>query len=203
MEPTATTFTTLDLILLALIGVGTVRGYFTGASRQLVSTVGWLVAFVLGAALMGPVGATVVESLGASERTAPVVGFVVVFALALGAVAAVGHAFRKALEAIKLGGLDKLLGAVFGGLKTALGLSVFLMVTGYSPLPGGSPWLISEETREQSTLYEPVQALAPAAWTLIRAVTPGVQQILADKFNTWDAERRKAEAGAAPVDEPK
>lgn len=203
MEPTPTTFTTLDLVLLALIGVGALRGFMTGASRQLVSTIGWLVAFVLGAALMGPIGATVVESLGASERTAPVVGFVVVFALALGAVAAIGHAFRKTLEAVKLGGLDKLLGAVFGGLKAALGLSVFLMVTGYSPLPGGSPWLISEETRDQSTLYEPVQALAPAAWALIRTVTPGVQEILADKFNAWDADRRKAEAGAAPANEPK
>ena len=197
MEPTPTTFTTLDLVLLGVIGAGAVRGYFTGATRQLVSTVGWLVAFVLGAAMMGPVGESVVESLGVSGRTAPVVGFVVVFALALGAVAAVGHVFRKVLEAVKLGALDRLLGAMVGGLKAALGVSVFLMVTAFSPVPGGSPWLINQETRARSTLYEPVQALAPEVWGFIRAVVPGVQAALAEKFNTWDEERRKREQGAA------
>jgi membrane protein required for colicin V production len=196
-----TTFTTLDLFLLGIIGAAAVRGWFTGATRQLVSTAGWFVGFVLAAALMGPVGASVVESLGASERVAPVVGFVVVFAAALAAVALVGHAVRKVLEAVKLGGVDRLLGAVVAGLKGALGLSVFLMVTAFSPVPSGSPWLISAETRARSTLYEPVRALAPEAWRLVQAVTPGVQEILSDKFNTWDEERRKREAGAPPEEE--
>jgi membrane protein required for colicin V production len=196
-----TTFTTLDLVLLGVIGAAAVRGWFTGATRQLVSTVGWFVGFVLAAALMGPVGGAVVESLGVSPRTAPVLGFVVVFAAALAAVALAGHAVRKVLEAVKLGGVDRLLGAVLAGLKGALGMSVVLMVTAFSPVPGGSPWLVSAETRARSALYEPVRALAPEAWRLVQAVTPGVQQILSDKFNTWDEERRKREAGAPPEEE--
>ncbi|HLA63972.1 MAG TPA: CvpA family protein, partial [Rhodothermales bacterium] len=137
MEPSPTTFTTLDLFILVVLAIGMVRGFMTGATRQLVSTVGALVAFVLAASLMGPVGDTVVQSLGASERTAPVVGFVVVFALVLGAAAAIGHMLRKGLEAVKLGGIDKLMGAGISGLKAALTLSVLLMVTAFSPLPGG------------------------------------------------------------------
>ena len=30
----------------------------------------------------------------------------------------------------------------------------------------------------------------------VRAVVPGVQSVLSDKFNTWDEERRAARAGA-------
>ena len=183
--------TGLDLFLMAVLGLGVVRGFLTGGSRQLVSTAGWLVGFVLGAALMEPVGQAVAVSLGVSERTAPVVGFVVVFTLALGAVAAVGHAFRKALEAVKLGGIDQLLGAALGGLKAALGLSAMLLVTGFSPLPGGSPWAIAAESREASILYEPVRDIGPQVWGLVRAATPGIQDALSEKFRTWDEERAK------------
>ena len=192
---------TLDLFLAALLGLGIWRGFATGAIRQVFGVAGWLLAFVLGTALMGGVGATVVESLGASPRLAPVLGFVVVFGLVLAAVAAVGHAFRKALEAIKLGGLDKLLGGGLSGLKAALSLSVFLLVTGFSPLPGGEPWLVSAETREGSLLYEPVRATAPAFWQFVRSAAPGVQRVLADKFNNWDEGRRARAAEAPPADE--
>src|SRR5687768_4296022 len=128
-------FTSLDLFLLAFIGVGSVRGWFTGATRQLVGMVGWLAGFVVGAALMGPVGSTVVANMGVSERTAPIIGFVLVFAVTLAGVAMLGHAVRRTLEAVHLGGLDRLTGAVVGGLKAAIGLSVLLMVTAFSPLP--------------------------------------------------------------------
>jgi uncharacterized membrane protein required for colicin V production len=181
-------FNGLDLFLLAGLGVGVWRGLTIGFGRQLVSTIGLLLAFIVAAALMGPVGATVVESLGVSERTAPVVGFVVVFAVVLGGVAAVGHAFRKVLEAFKLSSIDKFAGALLGGIKAALSLSILLTVTAFTPREGGAPWLIGAETREASALYEPVQAVGPEVWRLVELVTPGIQTALADKFSAWDDE---------------
>ncbi|HYE96771.1 MAG TPA: CvpA family protein [Rubricoccaceae bacterium] len=186
----------LDLLLMGGLGLGAVRGYFSGGTRQLVSTVGWLFAFVFGASLMGPLGNAVVRSLGASERMAPVLGFVVTFGLMLAAVGAVGYALRKTLEAFKLGGLDRLIGSFLGGFKAALGLSLFLLVTGFTPFPGGQPWLISAETREASVLYEPVRAVAPATWRFVRAVAPGVQRRLSDKFRTWEEDRRASDSTA-------
>lgn len=179
----------LDLVLLALIGLGVWRGLKTGLAQQLVSTVGLFLAFVVAAALMGPVGESVVASLGVSERTAPVVGFVVLFAAVLGLVAAVGHTFRKVMEAVKLTGVDRMAGALLGGLKAALSLSIFLTVTAFSPSDGGTPWLIGADTREAALLYEPVQAVGPEVWRLTQAVTPGIQTALTDKFSAWEAER--------------
>ncbi|NNF58793.1 MAG: CvpA family protein [Rhodothermaceae bacterium] len=193
-------FTLLDFFILAMIGIGVWRGLRTGFGRQLVSTVGLFLAFIIGAALMGPVGSTVVESLGVSERTAPVVGFVVVFSVVLGGVSAVGHLFRKTLEAFKLSALDNMAGALLSGLKAALSLSILLMVTAVSPTPGGNPWIIGAETRDDSLLYEPVRALAPETWHLIETVTPGIQQALADKFNAWDERRRDADGEASVLE---
>jgi membrane protein required for colicin V production len=188
-------FNLLDLFLLATIGLGVWRGLATGLGKQLVSTVGLFFAFIAGAALMEPVGASVVESLGVSERTAPVVGFVVVFAAVLGGVAAIGHAFKKVLEAVKLTAVDRLAGALAGGLKGALSASIFLTVTAFAPSMGGEPWLIGAETREGSVLYEAVQAVGPEAWRLVQAVTPGIQEALTEKFNAWEEGRDKVEAG--------
>lgn len=188
-------FTTLDLFLLAILGFGVWRGLRTGLAQQLMSTLGLFLAFIIGAALMGPVGNTVVESLGVSARTAPVVGFVVVFAAVLGGVAAIGHLFRKALETFKLSSLDNMAGALFGGFKAALSLSILLMVTAYSPMPGGNPWLIGSETREASVLYRPIQALAPETWSIIQTITPGIQEALTEKFNAWEAGRDKEALG--------
>jgi membrane protein required for colicin V production len=180
--------TGLDLLLLAFLGVGMVRGWFTGAVRQLVGVLGWMAGFILAAALMGPVGSTVVTAIGFSERTAPVIGFVVVFVAALAGVSFLGHAVRKTLEAVKLGGVDRLAGSVFGAFKAALGLSVFLTVTAFSPIPGGDPWLISAQTREESLVHDALRGVAPATWSVVRGALPGVQRVLSDKFNAWDAE---------------
>ena len=54
----------LDLLLLAVLGIGMVRGWFTGAVRQIVGVLGWMVGFILAASLMGPVGSTVVQGIG-------------------------------------------------------------------------------------------------------------------------------------------
>lgn len=189
----------LDLFFLVVLGIGVWRGFRSGLAKQLVATIGLFLAFVIAAGLMGPVGSAVVERIGFSERTAPVVGFVVLFAGILGGVAAIGHAFRKGLEAIKLSSVDTMAGAFLAGLKAALSLSILLLVTGFSPMPGGGPWLIGEETRDNSVLCEPLRAVAPQVWNILQAVAPGIQDALFEKFNSWQEGRDNPDA--APSEE--
>lgn len=174
--------TALDLGILAIVALGVWRGLRTGALSQLVGTVGLVVGLIAGVLLMDPVGAVVVNSLGLSERLAPVLGFVVTLAVVLGGAAVAAQLVRKALNLLKLGLVDRLAGAGVGGLRAALGLSVLLLVTGPVALPGGEPLIVGRETREQSVLYEPVQAIAPAAWSIFSYVLPGLQTHLQDTF---------------------
>ncbi|MEM1041967.1 MAG: CvpA family protein [Bacteroidota bacterium] len=177
---------TLDLALAGLIALGVWRGVRAGALSQLVGTVGLVVALWLAAGAMGPVGDLVVASLGLSDRLAPVLGFGVTFAAVLSALTFAAFLVRRALALLKLGAVDKLAGAGFGGLRAALVLSVLLLVTSAVALPGGAPLLVGEETREQSVLYAPVQTLAPSAWDLFCALAPGLQDTLLDKFDDDD-----------------
>ena len=190
----------LDLVLGIVLAVGVWRGLRTGALAQVVGTVGWVAAFVVATALMDPVGVIVAAGLGVSERLAPVLGFVALVAGVVGALTAVAHVLRKAAEAVKLGGLDRLAGGAAGGLRAAFGLSVLLLTTSYAPIPGGGPVIVSAEDREASVLYDPVQALAPEVWGVVRTVTPGLQAALVDKFNTWREGEPEAVTGEEPLE---
>ena len=189
---------TLDLILAAFLGIGVWRGLRTGALLQLVGTVGWVLAFVVGTALMTPIGLAISASLGTSERTAPVIGFIVTFGAVVAGLTAIAHVTRKTLEAIKLGGVDKLGGAVVGGVRAAFGLSVVLLAGAVAPIPGGGPVLIGEDTREASLLYGPIEAIAPELWDVVRTITPGMQEAIVDKFNAW--QEGGPEEGEAPLE---
>ena len=188
------------MVLGAVLAVGVWRGLKTGALLQLVGTIGWLAAFVVATAIMTPVGEALAAGMKVSERLAPVLGFVAVVVAVVGALTVAAHVVRKGMEAVKLGGLDRLAGGAVGGLRAAFALSVLLLTTGYAPIPGGGPALVSAETREASVLYDPVEALAPEVWGAVRAVTPGLQAALVDKFNTWLEGEPEAVTGEEPLE---
>lgn len=183
--------TTLDWVLAAGLGIGMWRGLRTGALAQAVGTVGWLLGFVVATAIMRPLGEMAAAALGVSPRTAPILGFVVAFGAVVAGLAAAAHVLRRGLQAVKLGGVDRLAGAGVGAVRSAFGLSVLLLVTGFSPIPGSGPILISEETREASVLDDPIEPVAPWAWDLARGLTPGIQEAVADRFNTWRESREE------------
>lgn len=162
----------LDGALAVALGLGVWRGLHTGATVQIAGAVGGLAAFVAAVAWGPVVGATAVSSLDLSPRTAPLVGAVVVFAAVAGAVWAGAHALRKTLRALSLGALDRVAGGGVGGLRTAFGLSLALGLLSFAPL--GRPLLLADETCEASVLCRPVQAVAPALWTVANAVAPAL-----------------------------
>lgn len=177
--------TTLDLGILVVLGIGAARGLFTGVLKQAVGTFGLLLALWFGLGLMQPVGALVVSSLGLSEKLEPVLGFVVTFGVVLVGLQVAATVAQRALETVKLGFVNKLAGAAFGGLRAALLVSVLLLATSAVALPGGDPLLVSERTRADSVFYAPVAALAPAAWGLVRAAAPALAE-LRQKFEPAD-----------------
>ncbi len=192
--------TGLDVVLGAVIAFGLWRGLRTGALMQVVGTVGWVLGFVAATALMGPVGEGIAASLGVSPRTAPVLGFIVTFGAVLAGLTIAARVLRKTLEAIKLGALDTAAGGGLGALRAAFGLSVLLLATSYAPIPGAGPLFVDAQDREASLLYDPVEALAPEVWSVVRTMTPGLQAALVDKFHTWREGRPETETGEEPLE---
>ena len=76
----------------------------------------------------------------------------------------VGKIIHKLISIIALGFLNRLAGAIFGFLKTALVLSVILyFLNGYDT----NSSIIKDEIKDDSYLYDPVEAIVPTILPLI------------------------------------
>lgn len=163
--------TALDWFILALIGWGMVRGVATGGVRQMASIVGFALAVVVGISAMEPVGRLVADSLGLSPRVGPLIGFMLVFLVVQVGVWLTMQATEALLGAIKLSVLNRLLGALVGGVKAVLLLSLLFLVLRAFDLP-------SPDARRASPLYASVAAVLPAAWDFVVARAPEARKLV-------------------------
>ena len=93
-----------------------------------------------------------------NEKTISLTAFAITFIVIVILVAMAGKVLTKIADFAALGILNKLLGGVFGALKIAFVLSVLLNF--FDRMNNTLPF-VSEETIEESTLYEPVKGIVP------------------------------------------
>ena len=165
---------TIDFIILIALAGGLVVGLRAGLIKQVLSFAGLIVAFVLSFQLMQPVGEMAAGSLGISADIAPLVGFVLVFLAVQVAVFALIRSLQALVGALKLSGVNRLLGGAVGAFKASLALSVLFLVLGNLEVP-------SEETREESAFYESVATMVPATWDYLAEAIPQLEQV-SEKF---------------------
>ena len=147
----------IDWIALGLIGVFAVSGFFNGFTKELFSVAAWL--FSLAAAwFFGPILFPYFEGYIVNPEIKKVVSFVGLFLLLFIAFKLVGSFLSKTFSVLGLGGLDKILGFGFGGLKVSIILlSVFLLNIDF--LEKKDWWLDShsrEVTMQMAVYVEPL-----------------------------------------------
>ncbi len=148
-----------DLLIAAVVLAGAVSGWRSGALRQVAGVAAFLVALLVGLWGMDEVGAMLASSLNLSSRAAPLAGFVVLFIGVQIAIAAVVRALEGALDAARIGAVNRAAGAALGALRTALVISAVLVPLKFVGVP-------SPEARASSVLYEPVSRVMPGAWSV-------------------------------------
>ena len=123
-----------DVVIVGVVGVSTVIGLMRGLVRELMSLVVWLTAFVASLALGAPVAALL--DLGGAAGTA--IGFAIVFVVVLVAGALVQRMLAKVVQTAGIGGVDRMLGSMFGALRGAL-LTVVALIA-IRPFAQASEW---------------------------------------------------------------
>jgi len=148
----------VDIVLGALIIYGVVKGFFKGLFVEVASLLA-LVLGVYGAVHFSNYASEFLSNhVDWSEKALSVTSFAITFVIIVLAISLAGKAMTKLANFAALGIINKLLGALFGGLKIALILSVLLLVF---KRVNSTLSLVSNEELELSMLYEPVGALAP------------------------------------------
>ncbi len=148
----------LDIILGALLLFGLVRGFMKGLFVEIASLAA-LIAGVFGAIHFSIFAADFLQGrFEWNEKTINITAFAITFVVIVLAISLAGKALTKIADFVFLGGLNKLLGGVFGALKIGLILSVVLIV--FDKMNKTIPF-VDKADLEESILYKPVKSLAP------------------------------------------
>ncbi|WP_308993659.1 CvpA family protein [Mariniflexile litorale] len=148
----------LDIILLAFLVLGLVRGFWRGFFVEIASLVA-LVAGVYGAFHFSSFASEFLkEKVDWNENTVNIVAFVGTLMLIVFAIALAGKALTKIADFAALGLFNKLLGAFFGGLKITVILSAVLIV--FEKM-NATILYTTEADKESSVLYQPIKSIIP------------------------------------------
>ncbi|WP_151086263.1 CvpA family protein [Hymenobacter baengnokdamensis] len=159
--------TPLDLLLLLPIAVGTVKGFRKGLVLEVVSLLAFVLGVIGGLSLLSAAIPVVRGYLGELFGMLPLVAFLLVLVAIMWGVHLLGGLVKTAVHLTPLGILDNLLGAVAGGLKWLLGLSLLLHGTALAGLPLLAPGLTAG-----SVVLPWVQKATPLALQVTSYVLP-------------------------------
>ena len=148
----------LDFILGGIILFGIIRGLMKGLVLEISSLVGVIIGVFIAKMFYVNLALKLEVWLDISLHYAKPLAFVVIFFAMVLLAHFVAIVISKLVKAIALGWLNRLLGAVFGGLKFIIILSI--TITAFE-IVNVKTKLISEETIEKSILYKPTENVLP------------------------------------------
>ena len=128
--------TAFDWILAALLVISTVMAFVRGVIREIFSLVGWIAGLLLAswyyARVAGWLGRWVT-----SVTVADVLSFVIILVVVKVLFSLMGRVLHKTVDAVGLGFMDRMGGAIFGFLRgCVMGTAVMMCVAAFLPDAG-------------------------------------------------------------------
>jgi membrane protein required for colicin V production len=143
--------TALDIIVLFLLGAGSIFGFMRGFVQEALALIAWVLMIVAVRVLHAPITDMLTGAVGTSAGAA-VLAFlaitVVTFALGKWIAKSIGSKSRSSV----LGPIDRVIGFGFGALKGLIGATLIfvLLVMGYETIYGGDTdrpdWMTQSRT---------------------------------------------------------
>ena len=128
----------VDIVLLAVFLLSVLVGLWRGFVFEIVSLLGWLVAFII-ANSAGPFLADLVP-FGADAQVRLWAAYIIVFVLVLLTCTLLARMLRALVSATPLSFVDHLLGGAFGVVRGALILVVVATLVTLSPYANSTTW---------------------------------------------------------------
>lgn len=148
----------LDWIAVALIVVSMLFGLVRGLVFEVISLVGWVVAFVVAQWFASDVAAWLPAGDPRASWRYPL-AFVLLFVAVAFGVGLVAALTRKLIAAVGLRPVDRILGGAFGAARGAVALLVLAVVVHLLALSDSAWW---HESRSAVVLDAALQSLKPA-----------------------------------------
>ena len=160
--------TTIDIIILIALGAGVIIGFMKGFIRQLASILGLIVGLLAAKALYTSLAVKLCPTVTDSMTVAQILAFFIIWIAVPLIFTLVASVLTKAMEAVSLGWLNRLLGAGLGALKYLLLVSLVVCVIQFIDTDSQ---LISQTKKEESLLYYPMERFAGMFFPAAKEVT--------------------------------
>lgn len=158
----------LDVIIVTPILFGFVFGLFKGLIKELMSLAAVFLG-IFGARLFEPQVSGLLISWfdNAQPGVIQAISYLLIFIVIVVLLLLVTNVLDKLFSAIALGGLNKFLGGLFGALKFALLVSVFLNV--FDTFDKRFAF-VKKETKDNSVTYDSMMSFGPSLWKEAKVV---------------------------------
>lgn len=147
-------FSYLDIILGVFLLIGVIRGLKTGFIRTITSLLAWIVGIYVAIHFSYFLLDYLEEYLSWNAETLNITAFILTLIIVVILFSIIGQFLTQLSKLLALGLLNRLLGGVFGLLKSALILSVLLMFV--SSFNSGERF-IKQKDITSSKLYKPLE----------------------------------------------
>lgn len=150
----------LDIVIIAILVFGFIRGYTRGFVFQSTTIFGALVSYLVAKTCSPLMTEYMLQNLTEEKTFASIASFVIIFISTWLFLSFIGKMLTKLISYVGLGFLNKLLGGL-------LGLGIYLLITSFAIL--GVNWLdkdnrvIKKTIKEQSLLYNSIGNITSSA----------------------------------------
>ncbi len=155
----------IDIIIGILLLLAAINGFRKGLMSELAS----LAALVLG--IWGAIEFSyitsdfLVENFHLESKHLNLISFIITFIIIVILIQIIGNSLSTFMEVAMLGFINKMAGLLFGIIRSALIISILLMVIEHFE---SKITIITEEAQSKSQLYEPIRNFAPSLLPFVK-----------------------------------
>ena len=159
---------TLDMLMAGVFLLGAIQGFIKGFVRQLAGLVGLVAGLLIARALFGVVGERLASQMGMSVGFGQILAFGLIWMVVPITLSLMAYMLTKTLEAVRLGFINRWLGAGLGAIKYMLVASMLVQLVEFIDAKNE---LLSETTKSSSVFYYPMGKFSGVFLPAIQTVT--------------------------------
>jgi len=148
----------VDVIALAAIALGAVRGYFRGLSGELARVISLVAAFVLGLRCYEPLAQWVLAHTRIAEENAPVAAFIITVLAAIVCLFLLRYVLKRIMKVVIEDRADKIGGVIAGLLRSVIMVLIVFLALNLWPNER-----LNSMFGEESLIGRLVRKVAPSA----------------------------------------
>jgi membrane protein required for colicin V production len=118
----------IDLLIIAIISFGVIKGYSKGLIIELSSFFGIFISFFISGNIDSLLSQQIIKFINLNLNLVNTISFIIIFILSYSLIIFFAKGFTKLAKIVYLGLLNSLMGGLFGGLKLLLILLILTKV---------------------------------------------------------------------------